>query len=90
MEEQKTPNFETSRDYAMKMDQKDSLAKYRDRFYIPLNKIYLDGNSLGLLSKDSEQYINRIVDEWKTLGIKGWLDGKIPWFYYSEEMGELI
>ena len=83
-------NFELSKDFAQKMDRDDPLRKFRDRFYIPQDTIYFDGNSLGLLSKDSEKAIERIINEWKTLGIKGWLAGEIPWFYISEKMGEVI
>ena len=58
-------NFELSKEFAQKMDREDSLRNFRDRFYIPKDTIYLDGNSLGLLSKDSEKAIERIINEWK-------------------------
>jgi kynureninase len=47
----------------------------------------MDGNSLGLLSKDSEKTIFRVLKEWKTLGIKGWLEAKSQWFYFAEKLG---
>src|SRR6056297_2023441 len=80
--------FEKEKSFAHKLDQKDSLAGFRDRFYIPGNSIYMDGNSLGLLSKDAEYSVNRIMNEWRDLAIKGWLQAKTPWFYLAEEIGK--
>ena len=72
------------------MDRKDPLRKYRNRFNMIQNTIYMDGNSLGMMPKKSEFNIHRILNEWKTLGIDGWLEGEIPWFFYAEEMGKQI
>ncbi|WP_456279463.1 kynureninase [Bacillus sp. AK128] len=72
---------------AKELDQKDSLAKLRDEFYIKEGKIYLDGNSLGLLSKRSEKSVQTLLDSWKDYGIEGWMDGEYPWFYLSEDLG---
>ncbi len=47
----------------------------------------MDGNSLGLLSKDSEGSVLRVLNAWKALGVKGWLEAKRPWFYFAEELG---
>lgn len=79
--------FESTEGFAKKMDSEDPLSEFRDRFYIPKNSIYLLGNSLGLLSKDSKESVNRIIDEWKELGIKGWLETENPWFYLAEKLG---
>ena len=73
-------------DYAHQLDLHDSIGHIRDRFYINPNEIYMDGNSLGLLSKDAEASILRIVNEWKRLGINGWMKAEKPWFYYAEEL----
>ncbi|MBU7016845.1 MAG: kynureninase [Theionarchaea archaeon] len=78
--------FEPDEDFAHEMDRKDPL-QFRDQFYIPDKTIYMDGNSLGLLSKDAEESLLRVVTEWKTLGIKGWLEAESPWFYYAEKLG---
>ena len=80
--------FSVSQDYARQMDREDPLAGYRDHFYIPHQTIYVDGNSLGLLSKEAEYSLKRVLNEWRDLGIKGWLKGKQPWFYFAEKMGE--
>lgn len=75
------------RSYAVSLDRQDPLHDYRSRFYIPDNTIYLDGNSLGPLSKDAEESLNTIVEQWRDLGIVGWLQADPPWFYLGEELG---
>lgn len=80
-------SFKLGRDFAMLMDREDELAGYRERFYIPGNDIYMDGNSLGLASMDAEKSLLRVLEEWKTLGIKGWLDAENPWFFIPEDLG---
>ncbi|WP_081755780.1 kynureninase [Paucisalibacillus sp. EB02] len=78
----------TSREFARILDQNDSLKDFREEFYISNEKIYLDGNSLGLLSKRSEKAVLDILNSWKTLAIDGWTEGEYPWFYLSEEIGK--
>ncbi|WP_262175639.1 kynureninase [Saccharococcus sp. Marseille-Q5394] len=73
---------------AQDRDSHDTLASYRNEFYIPANTIYMDGNSLGLLSKRAEQTLHDLLNSWKTLGIDGWTEGEHPWFYLSEQVGE--
>ena len=48
-------------DYAKGLDAKDGLAKYRDEFYLLKDTIYMDGNSLGLLSKRAERTVHRVT-----------------------------
>ncbi len=80
--------IDISEAYARKLDKADPLAGFRSRFYIPESTIYVDGNSLGLMSVDAEESLLRVVNEWKTQAINGWLQGGIPWFYLAERMGE--
>ncbi len=75
---------------ARTLDVEDNLSGFRARFHIPPGKIYLDGNSLGLLSEDAELALNRVIEEWKSLGIDGWLDGHPPWFTMAEETAILM
>lgn len=82
-------HFSTEEDFASKLDDKDPLAVFKSRFYRLKDSIYMDGNSLGLMSVDAEKSLLRIVEEWKTLGIKGWNGGKIPWIIYAEKLGEM-
>jgi kynureninase len=81
--------IETGENYPRRLDLEDPLAKFRKRFYIPNGSLYVDGNSLGLLCRDSENSIHNVLDDWRTLGIGGWLEGKRPWFYFSEQIGAM-
>ncbi len=73
--------------FAGQLDAEDTLSEFREHFYIPEGTIYMDGNSLGLLSKEAEYSLKRVLNEWRDLAIKGWLKGKTPWFYMAEEIG---
>ncbi|MDQ0272493.1 kynureninase [Cytobacillus purgationiresistens] len=75
-------------EYARELDQSDELGKYRQEFYIKEDTVYLDGNSLGLLSKRAEASVKAIMDSWKTLAIDGWTEGEHPWFYLAESLGK--
>ena len=81
--------FEPSEEFAHKLDSEDPLSQFRKRFYIPEGTVYMDGNSLGLLSEDAEKSLLRVLNEWKTLGIGGWLEAELPWFYHAEHLGAL-
>jgi len=78
-----------SEEYALLLDEEDPLRRFRSRFYLIPGVIYLDGNSLGLLSKDSEATLLRVLEEWKQFGVGGWSQGQIPWIWYGERLGEL-
>jgi kynureninase len=70
------------------LDAQDELASFREQFYRTPGQIYLDGNSLGLLSRPAERALLRVLEEWKTLGIEGWQRGDPPWFFLAEELGK--
>ena len=57
------PKFRTSEECARKLDDEDPIRPLRRRFYVPEGTIYVDGNSLGLLSKDAERSIQRVLKE---------------------------
>ena len=79
-----TDRFEDLRAEAAARDARDPLAPFRGRFYRQPGVIYLDGNSLGLCSRDAEQAILAAVEDWKRYGIDGWLGGDRPWFRVGE------
>lgn len=81
-------NFSADKNFARQMDQNDPLSNYRNHFFIPDGSLYMDGNSLGLLSKESEYSLKRVFNEWRDLAINGWLNAKLPWFYFAERIGE--
>jgi kynureninase len=77
-------------DEAAQRDQSDPLRSFRERFYLPPNQIYLDGNSLGLLSRDAEQETLRALAQWRDLAIGGWMDAAPPWFFLAEELAKEV
>ncbi|PAE42529.1 kynureninase [Bacillus sp. 7884-1] len=82
--------MELTLEYAKQLDQTDSLNRFREEFYIKPNTIYMDGNSLGLLSKRAERTLLESLNDWKEHGIDGWTKGKHPWFFLSERLGEMM
>lgn len=81
--------WEELRGIAAEKDKEDALKGYKDDFYIKPGQIYLDGNSLGLMSKQAEQALLKTMEEWKELAIEGWSDASTPWFRLSEELGAM-
>ena len=81
--------MECTIEFARKLDQEDDINHYRQEFYIPANTIYMDGNSLGLLSRRAELAVLNLLDSWKNFGIDGWTKGEHPWFHLSEKLGEM-
>jgi len=82
-----TNRLKKFRDEARRLDRADSLRAFRRRFAVRPGTIYFDGNSLGLLSRDSEASLRRVLKSLKTLGIRGWLEADPPWFYLAERLG---
>lgn len=85
----KMTNFSLSREFALQLDQQDSLASYRDQFVInDSDLIYLDGNSLGRMPKLVIERMKRAVEEeWGTDLIRGWNKG---WWEAPTRIGEKI
>ncbi len=81
--------MDAARDTALSLDAQDPLRAFRDEFFLVPGTIYMDGNSLGLLSKPAERALSDMLDSWKNLGIDGWLGGAHPWYHLSEELGAL-
>lgn len=75
---------------AQQLDKKDTLRRFRDEFYVRPELIYMDGNSLGLLSKRAERTLLETLEDWKEYAIDGWTKGKNRWFALSERLGELM
>ena len=75
---------------AQQLDGADELAGLRGLFHFPPDCIYMDGNSLGLLSNPAEQAVVRALENWKRLAIDGWTGSQDPWFYMAEQIGRRI
>ncbi|HET7627286.1 MAG TPA: kynureninase [Bacillales bacterium] len=80
--------MDTSLKRAEQLDRTDPLAPYKKEFYVPENTIYMDGNSLGLLSVRAERAVAEAMESWKSHAIDGWLKGDHPWFHFSETVAE--
>lgn len=74
-------------DHAKQMDENDTLKGFREEFYLKPDSIYMDGNSLGLLSKRAERTLLESLEDWKEHGIDGWTQGNHPWFFMAEKLG---
>jgi kynureninase len=79
---------EDQRKRAVAADAEDPLARFRERFVITDPElIYLDGNSLGRLPRDTRDELRRVVDEeWGAELINGW----DRWISLGREAGDLI
>lgn len=80
--------YQLIEEFARDLDTHDSIRRFRKKFYVNPREIYLDGNSLGLLNKNSEQNLQRVISEWKTLAIRGWAEAENPWLNYAEELAK--
>ena len=79
-----------TREYAEKLDREDELAAFRNEFYMNNDGVYMDGNSLGIMSRRAEATTMQMLDSWKTYSIDGWTQGEEPWFYFSEKLGGMM
>jgi len=81
-------NFNPSRDFARQLDTQDELASFRSQFVIPdPDLIYLDGNSLGRLTKAAAERVRAAVAEWGSDLVRGWNQG---WWDSPARLGEKI
>ncbi len=64
-----------TRESCLALDAKDPLAPLREQFTLPAGLIYLDGNSLGALPRQTAARVARAVtEEWGTGLIRSWND----------------
>lgn len=84
-----TPKPSLGRALAEAADKADELAKFRNEFVFgEENIIYLDGNSLGRLTKKGQQKLLRSIDEeWGTGLIRGWGH---DWLLLGRRLGDKI
>ncbi|HUX20064.1 MAG TPA: kynureninase, partial [Spirochaetia bacterium] len=81
--------FDSTRNLAESLDAEDELATFRDRFLISEpDLLYMDGNSLGRLPRDSAARIETLVEkEWGERLIRGWNEG---WYEAPLRVGDRI
>ncbi|GAA0519368.1 Kynureninase [Halorubrum aquaticum] len=75
---------------AARLDADDPLSGFADRFSVPDDGLYMDGNSLGPASDAALASLDRVVDEWRELLIGGWTDADPPWFEVGERIGAAL
>ena len=81
---------------AAAFDKDDPLAKFRERFSIPVNSktaearkdkpysIYFCGNSLGLKPKSLDGVVQKELDRWSEEAVECHFKGENPWMTYDE------
>jgi len=71
------------------LDQKDPLAKFKLKFDLPENVLYMDGNSLGAMPKDALKRANCVItEEWGHDLIQSW--NKAAWFDLPVRIGNKL
>ena len=72
-----------------RLDANDPLAPFRERFHLPDNLIYLDGNSLGPAPKAAFAELRTVIEEeWATGLISSWNDA--GWFAAPKVLGDRL
>lgn len=84
---------QSGEDFAVAMDARDSLARFRERFFIPKTKsgddcVYLCGHSLGLQPRTVGSYLEQELRDWAELGVEGHFHAKNPWMPYHRLLAE--
>jgi len=85
----KNAPFEPGLAYAQQLDAQDNLASFRSDFvFADPDLIYMDGNSLGRLPRQTIDRVRRAVEsEWGESLIRGWNAG---WYEAPTRVGEKI
>lgn len=78
-----------TRQHCATLDVQDPLAPLRAQFHIPEGKIYLDGNSLGVLPKTTAARVAHVVQhEWGQQLIESW--NTAGWIDLPQRVGDQI
>lgn len=85
-----TAEYRPGMDYAAELDARDALAPIRDRFYVNEDQIYMDGNSLGMCSRDAEEGVLRMLEIWKQHEIGLWNVEDGRYFRYPSILGGML
>ncbi|MCB9556562.1 MAG: kynureninase [Deltaproteobacteria bacterium] len=94
-----SPTFSIDRDHARQLDAADSLAEYRQQFWMPSGSdgeplVYLCGNSLGLQPRGVRELIDRELASWAEQAVDGHFRSGDGWYNYhrllSEPLAEVV
>ncbi|HEY8396543.1 MAG TPA: kynureninase [Flavihumibacter sp.] len=76
--------------YASQLDANDSLARFRDRFIIPVKdnreQIYFLGNSLGLQPKSTAAHIQQVLGQWAQEGVEAFFRTDNSWMHFHDRL----
>jgi kynureninase len=76
-------DFLQAQEKAQELDRKDPLRTFRDEFLLPDGTIYLDGNSLGALSRSSSKAVESALNQqWGQDLIVSW--NKADWIHLGQ------
>lgn len=80
--------FRDDESFARELDAADPLARFRERFDLPVDArgerpAYLAGNSLGPLPREAGAAVERELARWSTRGVDGWFDDE-GWYGLDE------
>jgi kynureninase len=82
--------FQNTLDFAQQLDKEDPLFSFRNEFLIPKkdgeNRIYFLGNSLGLQPKNTQQAIQKILNQWESEGVESFFSQDDPWLKYHDKL----
>lgn len=82
--------FQNTLEFARKLDNEDSLGKYREEFHFPKvdgkQVIYFTGNSLGLQPKRTRKFVDAVMTDWEELAVEGHFHSDKPWWDYHERL----
>ncbi|WP_201776778.1 kynureninase [Streptacidiphilus anmyonensis] len=79
----------TTREDALALDAADPLRGFRDRFTLPKDVLYLDGNSLGALPSHTPERLRRMVEEeWGRGLIRSW--NEAGWYDLPRGLGNRL
>lgn len=80
---------EISLEYLQGLDATDPLAHFRDLFALPEDLIYLDGNSLGALPKQTPAHLQNVINkQWGQELIRSW--NSHQWLQKPVQLGDRL
>ena len=78
--------------FARHLDERDPLARFRDRFNLPQHDgepaLYLCGHSLGPQPRDAAKLVEEALREWAARGVEGHFQGPAPWYDYHRRVAD--
>ncbi len=78
-----------TRDDCVELDAKDEMAALRDEFFLNEGEVYLDGNSLGPVSRSARRRVTEVIDEeWGKGLVRSW--NAAGWMAMPTRLGDKL